>query len=727
MPRPKLLSSQRQRAAEACNACREAKKRCSGTAPCTHCLRRGLGSSCFISHRPRGNRHSVGIGTGLSSSKPPNGRQQPLATSPPNTRHSTGAAISDSAAFPAFEDTSMLSHSTAPVVSNAIASISPSEPRTIEVDNSSTTANVEPPVQVMSDADNSSALSLLSMKPSPRMLLNLRGERVYIGGGGSLSFLQAVRGIISAQVGPWQFSRHGKSDTMHEKESPQTRAQVSSPSEMKMEDKLMYAKCFYEVTGGLIDPFCPQEMEQLLTTSGGGSPQKRALVQLIIAVGLQCDPSADAYDRELAYFSEAQAQAFSGMLEDPDIDMVRIFLIMSFYLLGECRRNTAFMYLGIAARAALSLGLHSPETYTDMKDSKHQLRYSRILLSISKAVKLILFRLRVWMSLRVMDIPISSILGRPPATAGVQSDLQGLVDDVVASSQDRGMICLVASYKMVSLISNIVEKLYDRKEISIPLIEENLQELEKWSQSLPQFLRTSPSQTDLADSDAEKSAIGRVHVSCLYYFAVTLVTRPILVSTLIQPQMGGMVHSHLASACLDAAIFIVQTCSGARKLGLLKANMATIISIIFPAGLVLGFQIFAKDVVDYGIESAFHGARELLNFLGAKSSQATLYYDILTSLSNVINERREKSSTKSRTAYVSKLFNFERQQSEGQAVDGNGMNPAAQSSEDQQPAQTNDLFATCSLGNNTPLESGEMFLDWDSLDISLWESFPYLT
>ncbi|CAG9942301.1 unnamed protein product [Clonostachys rosea f. rosea IK726] len=725
MPRPKLLSSQRQRAAEACNACREAKKRCSGTAPCTHCLRRGLGSSCFISHRPRGNRHSVGIGTGLSNSKPTNGGQQPLATSPPSTRHSTGATVSDLTTFSAFEDTSMLSHSTAPVVPGGIASISPSEARTIEVDNSSTIVNVEPPVQVMSDVDDSSALSLLSMKPSPRMLLNLRGERVYIGGGGSLSFLQAVRGIISAQVGPSQFSRHGKSDTMLEKESPQTRAQVSSPSEMKMEDKLMYAKYFYEVTGGLIDPFCPQEMEQLLTTSGGGSPQKRALVQLIIAVGLQCDPSADAYDRELAYFSEAQAQAFSGMLEDPDIDMVRIFLIMSFYLLGECRRNTAFMYLGIAARAALSLGLHSPETYTDMKDSKHQLRYSPTLLFIAKAVKLILrVRLRVWMSLRVMDIPISSILGRPPATAGVQSDLQGLVDDVVASSQDRGMICLVASYKMVSLISNIVEKLYDRKEISIPMIEENLQELEKWSQGLPQFLRTSPSQTDLADSDAEKSAIGRVHVSCLYYFAVTLVTRPILVSTLIQPQIGGMVHSHLASACLDAAIFIVQTCSGARKLGLLKANMATIISIIFPAGLVLGFQIFAKDVVDYGIESAFHGARELLNFLGAKSSQATLYYDILTSLSNVINERREKSSTKSRTAYVSKLFNFERQQPEGQARDANR---AAQSSEDQQPVQMNDLFATCSLGNNTPLESGDMFLDWDSLDISLWESFPYLT
>lgn len=76
----------------------------------------------------------------------------------------------------------------------------------------------------------------------------------------------------------------------------------------------------------------------------------------------------------MTYFRESQSQAFSGMLEDPDIDMVRTFLIMSFYLLGECRRNTAFLYLGIATRAAVALGLHSRETYADMDDPKHQLR-----------------------------------------------------------------------------------------------------------------------------------------------------------------------------------------------------------------------------------------------------------------------------------------------------------------------------------------------------------------
>lgn len=63
------------------------------------------------------------------------------------------------------------------------------------------------------------------------------------------------------------------------------------------------------------------------------------------------------------------------MLEDPNVDMVRAFILMAFYMLGDCRRNSAFMYLGIATRAAVALGLHSRDSYADMKSPKYQLRY----------------------------------------------------------------------------------------------------------------------------------------------------------------------------------------------------------------------------------------------------------------------------------------------------------------------------------------------------------------
>lgn len=123
-----------------------------------------------------------------------------------------------------------------------------------------------------------------------------------------------------------------------------------------------------------MDLFLPQELETLLTSQTSVGRHKRALADLVIAIGLQSEQGSDGHERELAYFRESQSQAFSGMLEDPDIDMVRTFLIMSFYLLGECRRNTAFLYLGIATRAAVALGLHSRDTYGNMSELKQQLR-----------------------------------------------------------------------------------------------------------------------------------------------------------------------------------------------------------------------------------------------------------------------------------------------------------------------------------------------------------------
>lgn len=49
MPRPKVPSHQRQRAASACNYCRASKKRCSATVPCTACVRRGIADICTLS------------------------------------------------------------------------------------------------------------------------------------------------------------------------------------------------------------------------------------------------------------------------------------------------------------------------------------------------------------------------------------------------------------------------------------------------------------------------------------------------------------------------------------------------------------------------------------------------------------------------------------------------------------------------------------------------------
>lgn len=48
MPRARVPKHLRQRTWEACNACRDAKRKCSGTTPCPACVQRGLAYSCTI-------------------------------------------------------------------------------------------------------------------------------------------------------------------------------------------------------------------------------------------------------------------------------------------------------------------------------------------------------------------------------------------------------------------------------------------------------------------------------------------------------------------------------------------------------------------------------------------------------------------------------------------------------------------------------------------------------
>lgn len=280
-----------------------------------------------------------------------------------------------------------------------------------------------------------------------------------------------------------------------------------------------------------------------------------------MAIGAQCDPSQDTRNLGLEFFRNAQRYAFTCLLEDPSVDMVRTFLLMAFYLLGECRRNTAFMYLGIATRAAVTLGLHSPATYENLANPDNRLR------------------LRVWMSLHILDKLANAILGRPAATAGIRTDLSHPINMLFSTTERGAVVALASSYHIVSIIHHIVDTIYDKKVVTIAAVEQILEEIEHWSHQVPESFRSPPNSETAASynnqDDSNHNAIGKIHVSCLYYFAVTLATRPVLVSTITsqpeappeQPQVA------LSSSCLDAAMFLIQTCVEAQKAGLLYHNM----------------------------------------------------------------------------------------------------------------------------------------------------------
>lgn len=95
----------------------------------------------------------------------------------------------------------------------------------------------------------------------------------------------------------------------------------------------------------------------------------------MIAIGAQCRGRDDLELLAAArYFSKARQLAFESMLQDPTTNMARTFLLMAFFMFGACRRNTAFMFIGVASKAAVVLGLHVSGQYKYLSPEERDMR-----------------------------------------------------------------------------------------------------------------------------------------------------------------------------------------------------------------------------------------------------------------------------------------------------------------------------------------------------------------
>lgn len=187
------------------------------------------------------------------------------------------------------------------------------------------------------------------------------------------------------------------------------------------------------------------------------------------------------------------------------------------------------------------------------------------------------------MSLCVLDLLASSILGRPAATSALLPDC----GDRSRQTDTAGEAGLFASYRLSLILNEIIGRLYGDQGASIEKAEILLAKLNHWSEHLPDSLRT-PAENENSD-DAQKRVIGNMHVACLYHFAVILLTRPFLISTLSVrlarlhqtlstngtgdfPEEDPL-HSRLAAACIDSAVYMLQTCLEVHQSELLLRNM----------------------------------------------------------------------------------------------------------------------------------------------------------
>lgn len=144
------------------------------------------------------------------------------------------------------------------------------------------------------------------------------------------------------------------------------------------------------------------------------------------------------------------------------------------------------------------------------------------------------------------------------------------------------------------MIGDMVNNLTQNGDLDVTSAESFLQRLSEWNRGLPPQLRRFECNDSALSPQDRELAIGRIHVACVYYFAVMLATRPFLIrhsmaklhkKTGLQNSKGdtettGSQEARLAEVCVDSAIFMGKMTHEALRADLLLCNMCMLKSVI---------------------------------------------------------------------------------------------------------------------------------------------------
>ena len=375
-------------------------------------------------------------------------------------------------------------------------------------------------------------------------MCDAQGKLIFIGDCAPLSFFQSIRQVVTSRVETNAFAPESSRFSVLEVASAQqTNRPPSQGSPTVWPSTVAEAVCRYQsTTSGVLDLFDNEKLleDVQLWASLERKPQGSTSIinYLILAIG--CRTSDDAKAEE--YFEFSLSRALTGLSNTLSVATVQVFALITTYMLSSCQINGAFLYFGIAVRAAYSVGIHRTEVNARFGPELHAQRD------------------RLWKSLRIVDLYLSTSMGRPPAT----SDVDCSVPYKATGSDGQEIYDLLnASVQIMLIIERIVEEIYSRKKISLQLTEGISVQLREWSATWLQRLKRS-------DPDAawNMDYNGACQIMSTYYYAVMLVSRPFLMYELCRnldgPQAGGRFSlatgkSKLADACIDSASLMVES------------------------------------------------------------------------------------------------------------------------------------------------------------------------
>ncbi|OQE14592.1 hypothetical protein PENSTE_c034G03886 [Penicillium steckii] len=499
-----------------------------------------------------------------------------------------------------------------------------------------------------------------------RLLRDGQGKFMYIGDSASLSFLQSVRRVVSSSIGRCDFtednSRHSMLEAFQSNPSTQPSALVPPPSN---EDAQQLARQYILATSPLLDLFDLEEFHPRLANwvgnPTGDEDTVSSIFYLVLAIGAQV--SNIHQDTAEQFFGSGRQLAFSAFQETPSIHTIQSYILVSMYMLGACRRNGAFMNLGIALRAAYAVGIHRKDANALFCGRERRARE------------------RVWKSLRMMDLFLSASLGRPPATSDYDYDIrddpsqnQKSEDTSYNSTPDRQISTAVIS--LCRIFERILTDVYMKQVISISVAESISNQHRAWVRTLPDILKQ---QIEQLDHKSMEESLAAAHVFGSYYWSIILLTRPFLVYRVAQyvknksdtspPDSnsksangngnGNSRISLFADACVYSALRGLDVVEDLSRFSTLPRRLPFLINSVFNSSIVLGAAFFADYDNLLPLEEGMNKAERFLALFIPHDPHACRFYQIVKYLRAAVTEyiqRRNKLWMNHRSKQVDQLF-----------------------------------------------------------------------
>ncbi|KAJ5910501.1 hypothetical protein N7504_005144 [Penicillium tannophilum] len=337
-----------------------------------------------------------------------------------------------------------------------------------------------------------------------RLIRDPQGTYVFLGPSANLSVVQSLRKIIHGTLGTGYFKDISAENDLVDDipaESVNRSEAPMEPPRPSIADTRYYLRWYASATSDVFDLFGYEELitEIIPWLDRATSTDSSTCINfLVLAIGAQCGP--ESRDEEtVAYFNYARYLSSLNFTETATIATVQIYCLITTYLLNAARPHAASMNLGLAIRAAYSLGIHRADING--------------LFPTTECFK----RERIWKVLRVQDLFLSSTLGHHPSTTETRD-----------TTSQQGYS---ASTDLCLIFEKILSQVYSKQEVSPAVLQNVSKHHREWASHFREGHTVDHIPTEEYVSSAsgrKKLSIGLCHLKAAYYWTILLVTRPYL-------------------------------------------------------------------------------------------------------------------------------------------------------------------------------------------------------